>query len=202
MSRPDPDVAIVDGSGANIASLQFALERLGARSEVTADRAKIARASHVILPGVGAARTAMDRLRALGFDAVLPNVQQPLLGICLGMQLLFEHSEEDNCDCLGIVPGLVRRFQPAPGHPVPHMGWNQVERLTDSRLLAGVPDRSHFYFTHSFAAAVSDSTVGQATYGWPFAAVMESGNFMATQFHPERSGAAGAAVLRNFLGCG
>lgn len=195
-------MAIVDGSGANIASLQFALERLGARSVVTADPAAIREATHVILPGVGAARAAMERLRETRLDIVLPGLDQPLLGICLGMQLLHDHSEEDNCDCLGVVPGVVRRFAPSPGHPVPHMGWNQVARVTDSRLLAGVPDASHFYFTHSYAAAVGPSTVGRSTYGWPFAAVMESGNFLATQFHPERSGDAGATVLRNFLECG
>ncbi len=200
MTAASPNVAIIDGGGANLASLQFALQRLGARSEVTADPATIRRASHVILPGVGAARAAMDRLHATGLATVVPELTQPLLGICLGMQLLFARSEEDDCECLGAIPGVVRRFQSMPGRPVPHMGWNQVARIADSRLLADLPDHSHFYFIHSYAAAVGPTTVGQTEYGWPFAAMLESGNFLATQFHPERSGAAGATVLRNFLG--
>lgn len=192
-------VAIIDGGGANIASLRFALARLGVDGALTADADAIRSATHVILPGVGAARAAMDRLRQKGLDAVIPRLTQPVLGICLGLQLLFERSEEDDTQCLGILEGVVRRFTPAPGRPVPHMGWNQVTASRASPLLAGVPDGSYFYFVHSYAAEPGVATVGQADYGWPFSAVVESRNFVATQFHPERSGALGARVLDNFL---
>lgn len=192
-------VAIIDGGGANIASLRFALARLGAASELTSDPAVIRSAARVILPGVGAARAAMDRLRAAGLDALIPRLTQPVLGICLGLQLLFERSEEEDTPCLGVLPGAARRFDPAPGRPVPHMGWNRVHGMAESRLLAGLPADSHFYFVHSFAADVGPATVGVTDYGRPFAAVVERGNFAATQFHPERSGANGNHVLRNFL---
>jgi len=192
-------VAIVDGGGANIASLQFALARLGAEGELTVDPAVIRSATHVILPGVGAARSAMERLRQRGLDTLLPSLTQPVLGICLGLQLLFESSEEDDTDCLGILKGSVRRFTPAPGRPVPHMGWNQVMPVRSTPLLANVPDNSYFYFVHSYAAETSATTTGRTDYGWPFSAVVESQNFLATQFHPERSGPLGARVLGNFL---
>lgn len=197
-SRP-VKVAIIDGGGANIASLRFALARLGVDGELTADPDAIRSASHVILPGVGAARAAMDRLREKGLDIVIPRLTQPVLGICLGLQLLFERSEEDETECLGILQGVVRRFAPAPGRPVPHMGWNQVAATRASAVLAGVADGSYFYFVHSYAAELGAATVGKADYGWPFSAVVESGNFVATQFHPERSGVPGARVLDNFL---
>lgn len=200
MNHGSPDVAIVDGGGANIASLKFALERLGVTGELTVDPAVIRAAARVILPGVGAARSAMDQLRRTGLDKVIPELTQPVLGICLGLQLLFEKSEEDNSECLGILKGSVLRFSPAPGRPVPHMGWNQVRTVRPNTLLAGIPDDSYFYFVHSYAAETGETTVGCAEYGWPFAAVVESGNFSATQFHPERSGPIGAQVLRNFLG--
>jgi glutamine amidotransferase len=192
-------VAIIDGGGANIASLRFALARLGVDGELTADPGAIRSASHVILPGVGAARAAMDRLKQKGLDELIPGLTQPVLGICLGLQLLFERSEEDDTRCLGIVKGVVRRFAAAPGRPVPHMGWNQVVATRKSALLAEVADGGYFYFVHSYAAEVGSATVGEAIYGWPFSAVVETGNFVATQFHPERSGPLGAQVLDNFL---
>jgi imidazole glycerol-phosphate synthase subunit HisH len=192
-------VAIVDGGGANIASLQFALARLGAESALTVDPIAIHAATHVILPGVGAARSAMERLRQKGLDALIPSLTQPVLGICLGLQLLFERSEEDDTECLGILPGTVMRFTPAPGRPVPHMGWNQVRLVRASSLLAEVPDNSYFYFVHSYAAGIGPLTAGSTDYGWPFSAVVEARNFLATQFHPERSGPLGARVLGNFL---
>jgi glutamine amidotransferase len=199
MTGQPKKVAIVDGGGANIASLQFALARLGAESELTVDPAVIRSASHVILPGVGAARSAMERLRQRGLDRLLPSLNQPVLGICLGLQLLFESSQEDDTDCLGILQGAVRRFTPAPGRPVPHMGWNQVMPVRSSALFAEVPDNSYFYFVHSYAAETGPTTTGRTDYGWPFSAAVESKNFLATQFHPERSGPLGARVLGNFL---
>ena len=192
-------VAIVDGGGANIASLQFALARLGAESELTVDPAVIRSATHVILPGVGAARAAMKRLRQKKLDALIPSLTQPVLGICLGLQLLFESSAEEDTKCLGILQGAVMRFTPAPGRPVPHMGWNQVRLVGASSLLTEVPDNSYFYFVHSYAAGIGPVTIGSTNYGWSFSAVVEARNFLATQFHPERSGPLGARVLGNFL---
>lgn len=194
-----PEVVIVDGGGANIASLQFALERLGATSVLSQDAARIRAARYVILPGVGAARAAMDRLEAAGLDRLISTLEQPVLGICLGLQLLFDASEEGQAECLGIIPGTVQQFASAPSRPVPHMGWNQLRKVRDCPLLAGIPDGGYFYFVHSYAAPAGPSAVAVSDYGRPFAAVVQQTNFLATQFHPERSGDLGARVLRNFL---
>lgn len=192
------DVAIIDSGGANIASLVFALQRLGCEAVLTRDPQRIRDARRVILPGVGAAADAMERLAANGLDRLIPTLEQPLLGICLGMQLLFEESEEGPARCLGIIPGTARRFAASVG-PVPHMGWNQVQRRTDSPLLAGLEDGEYFYFVHSYALPPGPCTVATTDYGGPFTAIARRGNFHGTQFHPERSGRAGARVLRNFL---
>ncbi|MEZ5561824.1 MAG: imidazole glycerol phosphate synthase subunit HisH [Gammaproteobacteria bacterium] len=199
MSSVAREVIIVDGGGANIASLNLALQRLGYAGRLTSDAAAIRAASHVILPGVGAARAAMERLQASKLDTLIPELRQPVLGICLGLQLLFESSEEDEVECLGILPGRVRRFTPAPGRPIPHMGWNQITRRRDSPLLDGIPDDSYFYFVHSYAAEVSNHTIATTDYGWAFTAVAGRDNFHAAQFHPERSGPLGARLLQNFL---
>lgn len=196
-------VAIIDGGGANIASLKFALERLGRGDAVlTTDPSVIRSAGHVILPGVGAARDAMDRLGAAGLTELISQLTQPLLGICLGMQLLFESSAEDNTDCLGILPGRAERFVAAPDHSVPHMGWNRVHQHGDAPLFDGIPEAAQFYFVHSYALPVGKYTIGSCEYGAPFTAVVQRGNVMGTQFHPERSGANGARLLRNFLRSG
>lgn len=200
MSTASREVVIVDGGGANIASLNLALQRLGYTGQLSSDPAIIRAASHVILPGVGAARAAMERLQKTGLVSVIPELRQPVLGICLGLQLLFESSEEDDVACLGILPGRVRRFAPAPERPIPHMGWNQITRKRESPLLDGVPDDSYFYFVHSYAADVSDDTIATTDYGRPFTAVAGRDNFYAAQFHPERSGPLGARILENFLG--
>ncbi len=200
MSTASREVVIVDGGGANIASLNLALQRLGYTGQLSSDPAVIRAASHVILPGVGAARAAMERLQKTGLVSVIPELRQPVLGICLGLQLLFESSEEDDVTCLGILPGRVRRFAPAPERPIPHMGWNQITRKRESPLLDGVPDDSYFYFVHSYAADVSDDTIATIDYGRPFTAVAGRDNFYAAQFHPERSGLLGARILENFLG--
>ena len=194
-----PTVAIIDGAGANIASLSFALERLGSDPVLTTDPDTIRRASHVILPGVGAASAAMENLKATGLDRLIPGLTQPVLGICLGMQLLFEASEEDDADCLGIVAGTARRFEAVPGRPVPHMGWNQIRITNPLPLLDGVPADACCYFVHSYALPISPSTAATTHYGWDFAAVAQERNFLATQFHPERSGEIGARILGNFL---
>jgi glutamine amidotransferase len=194
-----PVVAIIDSGGANIASLQFALERLGSSSILTSDVNTIRDASHVVLPGVGAAGTAMRRLVANGLDRVIPSLTQPVLGICLGMQLLFDSSEEENSPCLGIISGASHRFEAAAGRPVPHMGWNRIQRRVDAPLLENIPDGSYCYFVHSYAVPTGTVTIASANYGWEFSAVIQHRNFLATQFHPERSGPIGARILENFL---
>ena len=190
---------IVDGGGANIASLRYALARLGHAAELTTDAARIREARHVILPGVGAAAAAMQRLTDLGLHEVIPTLAQPVLGICLGLQLLFTGSEEDSAVCLGIIPGTARRFADSPNLPVPHMGWNSIRIDRAVPLLAGIPDGSYFYFVHSYAVDPGPGVVATAEYGRRFAAVVEHANFLATQFHPERSGEHGARILANFL---
>jgi glutamine amidotransferase len=193
------DAVIIDSGGANLASLQFAFERLGASTRVTTDASAIVRAPRVVLPGVGAAADAMQRLRNCGVAELLPTLEQPVLGICLGMQLLFSRSEEGSTQCLGILPQTVRRLQPSPGLPVPHMGWNQLAPLRDDPILEGIARDDYVYFVHSYAVPVSDITLATADYGIPVSAVVRKGNFWGAQFHPERSAAAGARVLANFL---
>jgi glutamine amidotransferase len=193
------EVVIIDSGGANLASLQFALGRLGARAVVSAEPERIEAAPRVLLPGVGSAGDAMQRLRAAGVDRVLPTLRQPLLGICLGMQLLFERSAEGDTPGLGILPGSVDRLVAVPGRPVPHMGWNTVEPVRADPLLEGIPPGEHFYFVHSYAARPGAGTVATADYGGAVVAVAGRDNFRGVQFHPERSGAAGAKLLANFL---
>jgi glutamine amidotransferase len=195
------DVAIIDNGGANIASLRFALDRLGASSRLTRDPLELERAPRVILPGVGAAADAMSRLRALGLAEMIPRLRQPVLGICLGMQLLFESSEEGDAACLGLIPARVTRFPDRAGLPVPHMGWNRLE-TNGSPLLRGLEDAPYLYFVHSYAAPVGPWTVATADYGGRFSAVVRQGNFHGAQFHPERSSRAGARLLANFLELG
>ncbi|MDE2294056.1 MAG: imidazole glycerol phosphate synthase subunit HisH [Gammaproteobacteria bacterium] len=193
-------VAIVATGGANIASLSYALERLGVRATLAADPATIRDASHVILPGVGAAGDAMRRLRASGLDRVITQLPQPVLGICLGMQLLFDASAEGPATCLGILPGRVERLDAGPDRPVPHIGWNTLEPRAASPLLEGLRAGDRAYFVHSFAAPVADATIATTTYGTPFSACVQRDRFFGVQFHPERSAAVGARVLANFLG--
>jgi imidazole glycerol-phosphate synthase subunit HisH len=194
-----PEVAIIDSGGANLASLRYALERLGAGSVVSSDAATIAQAARVLLPGVGAAGNAMQRLRAQGLDTLIPQLTAPLLGICLGMQLLFAHSAEDDTRCLGVLEGSVERLKSQPGLPVPHMGWNTLAVRRPDPLLEGITDADHVYFVHSFAVPAGPGTLAATDYGGPLSAVVRRGNFYGVQFHPERSSAAGARILRNFL---
>ena len=193
------DIAIIDSGGSNIASLSCALKRLGAGSIRTADADTIRAASHVILPGVGAAADGMQKLKATGLDEVIPRLTQPVLGICLGMHLLAQRSEEDDADCLGVFPAAALRLHASADLPVPNMGWCRVTKVADHPLLDGIDSDSYFYFVHSYALPVADFTVATATHAAEVSAVSSSRNFVATQFHPERSAAAGARLLANFL---
>lgn len=192
-------LALVDSGGANLASVRFALERLGVRAELTADPGVIRSAERVILPGVGSAPEGMRKLRARGLVEVIRGLTQPVIGFCLGEQLLFDSSEEGDTPSLGLIPGRVARLPESPGITVPHMGWNTLEVRRDTPLLAGIPRDARFYFVHSYAGPVNDFTVATATHGAPFAAIVQRGNFHGVQFHPERSGPAGAQLLKNFL---
>jgi len=192
-------LAIIDSGGANIASLQFAIERLGTPATLTTDPSVLAAASHVILPGVGAASDCMARLEALNLAGTIRSLQQPLLGICVGMQLLFEGSDEGNVNCLGILPGRVSRFPDKAGMPVPHMGWNQLAVTRPTPLLAGLTAEDYVYYVHSYAAPIGPDTVATTEYSITFSAAVQRGNVFGVQFHPERSARAGARILANFL---
>lgn len=193
------EVVLIDSGGANIGSVQYALERLGARSQLTADAEAIAKAERVILPGVGAAGAGMARLRELGLVEVIRGLSQPLLGICLGMQLLFEASEENDAACLGLIPGQVRKLAGGAGIRVPHMGWNALQQERDDPLLTGMTSGAQAYFVHSYAVPVGDYTLASATHGEAFSAIVRRGRCWGAQFHPERSAAVGARLLENFL---
>ena len=192
-------VALVDAGGANIGSVQYALQRLGVEALLTGDAEVIRSADRVILPGVSTAGVVMGRLRELDLVETLRTLQAPLLGVCVGMQLLYERSEEGDVECLGLLPGTVRRLQPAPGIRIPHMGWNRLRRLRPSALLDGVADDASAYFVHSYAAPVSADTVAASDHGGLFSAVVQRGRHCGAQFHPERSAATGARILGNFL---
>ena len=192
-------VVLVDAGGSNIGSVRYALQRLGVDAELTGDAATIRAADRVILPGVGAAAGCMARLRELDLVDVLRTLDRPLLGVCVGVQLLFAHSEEDDTPCLGLLPGRVRKLHAAPGIRVPHMGWNTLQRRRAGSLVEGIADGDHAYFVHSYAAAVDDDCLCSSEHGQRFAAVVQRGNVAGAQFHPERSGAVGARLLKNFI---
>jgi imidazole glycerol-phosphate synthase subunit HisH len=199
-------IAVVDSGVANLASVMAALQRLGAEASVTSDAAVISGADRVILPGVGAAAAAMAQLEARRLIEPLRSITQPLLGICLGMQLLFASSTEGGekgqkpTVCLGIIPGQIDRLPSSPETPVPHMGWNQIKfRASGHPLLRGVDEGSYVYFVHSYAAPVTDVTIAVTEYGLPFASMVGQRNFFGCQFHPERSSAVGSQILQNFL---
>lgn len=193
------DVVVVDAGGANLGSVCYALERLGAAPRIARDADALRGAARVVLPGVGAAAPAMALLRERGFVATLPALGVPLLGICLGMQLLFEHSEEGNVACLGLLSGTVRALRPAAGLRVPHIGWNRLRIRRAAPLLAGIDDAAWAYFVHGYAVEVTADCLAATSHGQAFAAVVERGRVAGVQFHPERSSAAGARLLRNFL---
>lgn len=194
-------VVIIDYKAGNTRSLQFALSRLGFNAEVSKDWATIKAADRVFFPGVGAAGFAMQQLRESGLEELIPNLTQPVLGICLGMQLLCTASEENEAQGLGVFDATVNALPAAPGLKVPHMGWNPLQE-EKSILLNGIPASTYFYFVHSYAVPILDSTTAQCTHGQAFSAMLERDNFYAVQFHPEKSGSMGAHLLSNFLGEG
>jgi glutamine amidotransferase len=193
-------LAVVPGGGENINSVLFALERLGVAPTLTVDARIVAAADRVILMGVGAALPAMAKLERNGLVACLRDLRQPVLGICIGMQLLFERSAEGDVECLGILSGTVRRFPEGRGLVVPHKGWNSLSEIrADNPLLRGISDGECAYFMHSYYVPVSACTIAASNHGVPIAAAVSERNYFGCQFHPERSGALGDRILTNFL---
>ncbi len=193
------DVAIIKYNAGNICSVDYALKRLGVAPIITADPEILRKADKVIFPGVGEALTTMEYLRAHRLDEVIQTLKQPVLGICLGMQLLCQHSEEGDTDCLGIFPADVKRFQPNRHEDkVPHMGWNTLSHV-NSDLFKGDLEGKFAYFVHSYYVPVNAYTAATTDYIQPFSASLHKANFYATQFHPEKSGSVGEQILKNFL---
>ncbi len=190
-------ISIIDYNAGNTASVTYALGRLGVEPVLTSDPGELTRAEKVIFPGVGEASTAMAFLRERGLDDVIRSLTCPVLGICLGMQLFCASSEENDTECLGIVPTFVKRFPPSD-LKVPHIGWNRIKKL-DSVLFEGVDTGSHVYFVHSYYAEIDEFSTALTEYGTEFSAALERDNFYAVQFHPERSGPVGERILKNFL---
>lgn len=196
---------IVDTGCANLSSVRFAVERLGFDVAISADPKLILSADKVFLPGVGTVAAAMQQLQEKQLIEVVQSVKAPLLGICLGMQILVESSFEGGAQvaktaqyCLGLIPGTITKLEPKQDLPLPHMGWNQI-KPSDHPLFANIDPQSFFYFVHSYALSVSDATIAECDYGGPFSAAISKDNFMGVQFHPERSGKAGAQLIKNFL---
>jgi imidazole glycerol-phosphate synthase subunit HisH len=195
------NLAIVKYNAGNIQSVLFALERLGINATVTDDKDELASADKVIFPGVGAARSAMDSLKEKGLDKVIQELKQPVLGICVGMQLLFEHSEESNTECLGIIPAKVKLFTPPPlkgSLKVPQIGWNEIYNLR-TPLFKQVDEHSHVYYVHSYYAEMNPYCIGTSNYGVDYCGAVQKDNFYGVQFHTEKSAKVGEQILSNFL---
>lgn len=191
-------IAIIDYRMGNLRSVENALGRLGAEYAVTSDPEAIRSASKVLLPGVGNAAEAMANLREAGLVDVIRGLRKPVLGICIGMQVLCRFSEEGNTRCIGLFDTDVRRFEPAPGLKIPHMGWNAIDNL-DSKLFKGVDEGSFVYFVHSYRPGLCCDTIATSDHGGLFSAALKYENFYGTQFHPEKSGDVGEKILANFL---
>ena len=189
-------VAIIDYNVGNVKSLQFALERLGVKSILTNDYGLIKKSEKVIFPGQGAASTAMDKLKEVGLDKLIPNLKQPVLGICLGMQLLCENTEEGDVDGLGIIKCNVIKF--SDKLKVPQMGWNKVKKLR-TRLFNKINEGDYMYLVHSYFVPTINETIGQSEYGLTYSVAVQKENFFGVQFHPEKSSAAGSQLLKKFL---
>lgn len=190
---------IVNSGCANIASVKFAFERLGANVNVSSDLQEISKADRIILPGVGTFDFAMSGLIKNQLINAIKSLNQPVLGICLGMQLYFEGSAEGVTQGLGLAKGMANKFLSEPNLPVPHMGWNQLENLSDDPLLKGLDEGSYVYFVHSYFIPLGETTLAETTYGTTFSASVRKENFWGCQFHPERSSDVGATILNNFL---
>ena len=193
------ETVIVNSGCANIASVKFAFERLGANVNVSSDLQEISKADRVILPGVGTFDFAMSGLIKNQLIIAIKSLSQPVLGICLGMQLYFEGSAEGVAQGLGLAKGMADKFLSEPNLPVPHMGWNQLENLSDDPLLKGLDEGSYVYFVHSYFIPLGETTLAETTYGTTFSASVRKENFWGCQFHPERSSDVGATILNNFL---
>lgn len=197
------NLAIVKYNAGNIQSVLFALERLGVDAKVTDDQAELFAADKVIFPGVGAARSAMDSLKEKGLDVIIKQLKQPVLGICVGMQLLFEHSEENDTECLGIIPAKVKLFRSeeiSPDIPikVPQVGWNDIYDLKTD-LFKDVPEHSYIYYVHSYYAEMNPYCIATSNYGLEYAGAVQKDNFYGVQFHTEKSAKVGEQILKNFL---
>lgn len=196
------NIVIIKYNAGNIESVNNALQRLGVEAEITSDHEKIRMADKVIFPGVGEASTTMAYLKKEGLDKLIPELKQPVLGICLGLQLMCSYSEENDTPCLGIFEEQVKRFIPEPGMEfvtkVPHMGWNNISQLK-SEIFDQSIENQFVYFVHSYYASVGEHTAAVCNYINPFSAALQRDNFYATQFHPEKSGTVGARILKNFL---
>lgn len=192
-------VAVVDAGGANIGSVRFALERLGVQATLTGDARLIRQADRVILPGVSTAGMVMGRLRELDLVETLRTLEAPLLGVCVGMQLLYESSEEGDVECLGLLPGRVAKLPASKDIRVPHMGWNTLQPRRVTSLSQGIEAGGHAYFVHSYAAPVTPDCVASSEHGVEFSAVVQRGRVAGAQFHPERSAAVGTRLLQNFI---
>jgi glutamine amidotransferase len=192
-------VALINAGGANIGSVLFALQRLGVEATLTGDAQLIREADRVILPGVSTAAMVMGRLRELDLVETLRTLERPMLGVCVGMQLLYERSEEGDVECLGLIPGKVMKLPASSAIRVPHMGWNTLQPLRTSALSEGIEAGDRAYFVHSYAAPVTADCVLSSDHGLAFAAVVQRGRVAGAQFHPERSAKVGARLLRNFI---
>ncbi|MDE5881266.1 MAG: imidazole glycerol phosphate synthase subunit HisH [Muribaculaceae bacterium] len=191
-------IAVIDYNMGNICSLGNALQRLGVEWQLTSDHNEIRKASHVILPGVGNAAEAMENLRRLQLPEVIWRLRRPVLGICVGMQVMCRHSEEGDAECMGIFDAKVRRFKEMPGVKVPHMGWSRIANL-DSKLFKDIPRGSYVYFVHSYYAPLCPDTIATARHPEMFSAALKYENFYGCQFHPEKSGDVGEKILSNFI---
>ena len=195
----DLKVAIIDTGCANLSSVRYAIERLGYAVTVSADHDVLLAADKLLLPGVGTASEAMKNLSERNLVEFIRQLHQPVLGICLGMQMLVKHSSEGDVDCLGLVEAECRHMEASDGVRLPHMGWNQITPMPDHPLFKDIADGSYFYFVHSYAVPVGEYTLATSQHGLSFSAAIANANFFGVQFHPERSGAAGAQLLKNFL---
>lgn len=192
-------ITIIDYGGANLSSLIYSLNRLGVTAQISREAKVIKNSSHIILPGVTSAHTAMKNLADFDLIEVIRSLTQPVLGICLGMQILFDHSDEGDIQCLKIIPGTVKKLIPAENLTVPHMGWNTIENISDDSIMQGIPELSYVYFVHSYAVATGLHTSAVTKHSAMFSAAVKYKNFFGTQFHPERSGAIGSLIIKNFL---